>query len=754
MSDQETTVRILPWQEVPASDLMAMQSGPRDSVDALVADMLGTDASYVGLSVTAPGSTSLAIAPGRYYTGGKRYRLDAPSAQSLLAHLPVTGLRRIVLVCVYEQEVETDEADRRFLTSVTGTRDYVSRPTSTRIRRQIGIQLVAGAPGGAAIAPTPAAGLFEVARVELDSSGIVGVPTMSDEHRFRGTPYILGVIDGMQDTLDEVSGQLLSMRSDLTSMQGALDAKASDEELLAAAQNIARLNERLGIPDGRIGYHVDVFESEVESDVAYPGYDAWIDQNALQFPRAATVSVAPALLNPTDGRVRISSDGLVLPAYTDEVRLAVARQTATMRPADGAQANWVFKRSRLGRTMMYYGSGNNRDRIRADLRKSKSVRLFDPESNSWEVVDLSAQDWHIESDFWSRDCVKIRISEDYPTWQQVVSVVSGALVRQTFLNSRNGWLTQWRFAVTERVGGSPIWVAICKVKAGGEADLGRCIALTQVAAADIDIHPQLTTANFVPTFLRAGKYAVVVVTAGGHVLGTSSQGRAYRGDLGRSNDGATVTDFPGVDLTSQFRFAEFSNNRTTVELNAIELAGGIRNVDFIMYGREPGNSTLTLAAQIGGVWRNLDRTDLTALAAGPNIIPLKLIFDGSPSLMPGIRLAASRIVGWRSKSALLHVSTPQLLPSASTQIVLSTHVRDFDSAKHTITPTLLTGAGYATETAAASVVVRQTADPRLKEVRASFALGVAAASFKRKLAGTTSVAGDGYAAARVDDYAL
>lgn len=760
MAGQDEVALITADQEVTAADFMAMQQSPQQTQDADVAEALGITDAYTGLVVTKATDTDISIAAGRYYKSTvsgltPRFRLADAQVLSLLQYVPQLGNKRIVSVCAVGQENNTANDIRRFLVDATpGAEQYEPRTVSTRLRREISLQLVAGPQGTAPVNPAIPGGYLEIARVTLSEIGIVGTPRMQTVKSLRSLTATQAALDAQQDQLESFSSDLDSLRSDLAALAARLDKKPDDSEFIALSRAVAIIGEKFDFPDTGLAAGSDTFDSDSESDIAAAGYDAFIDVGALRFPREAVSNQAIALLNPVDPRLKISNNEQALPVFDEVVWFGpkTMSSTATVRPLDNAQnPTWHFARDQVGRKFFYFGGGQNLRAMERTINDRGSVKLFDPQTNAYETIDLSAQRWLLRMDYYAKGFAKIQVVDPYPDddARKVVTTVAGAAIAQGLIAPGNRWVTGFDLAVTEKGADSPIYVALCRAKPDGAPDLNRCLQVATVAYADIKTWPDVTAANFsVPVLLDRGqRYAIAVATAGAHVLGVADSGNPFAGMLYAATDGSQFSAVPDKILGLSVRAAKFRATRTIVEIESLQLAGGLANFDAFFYGREPSASELVLQGQIGGVWRSLNHTDLTALATVPALLPLRLVFLGSETLQPSIHLSAARLVGWRQKTALTHISTARQPAAASQDITVEAVLLDYDAAKHTVAISLLPGPGYNVPSAANSATVYSLAsDPRRKRLVAKFTPGAPGLNdFKIKIAATATIANDAFA---------
>ena len=207
----------------------------------------------------------------------------------------------------------------------------------------------------------------------------------------------------------------------------------------------------------------------------------------------------------------------------------------------------------------------------------------------------------------------------------------------------------------------------------------------------------------VPTFLRSGRrYAIVLVTTGDHYVAmTNTDNGVVQGTFFVSTDGAFFAGNLVSDMKVKLYFAKFDAPRVVVELNALQLAGGILDIDILNEGITPPACRTDFEVQVNGAWVPLDAPpNGPSLSALPAILPLRAVLTGTSDLMPGFGLSASQAVVSRNKTAFTWVGNKRTLGSPTTSVKVIIDLQGYDEAKHDCTVTLLTGSTLAgTETA-------------------------------------------------------
>lgn len=750
----EEIVRIMSGQGLPWDDLMRMQTAGQDAVDAFIGILLGGRPGYSGFQVVRTSDTVATISPGRLFDAdGKRYALVDDQVEDLFSALPVAAGYKVISFVASGTELDTETLTRVFKVSADLTTPGTPQATATRRRRVAVVQRVTGTLGPEPVAPVIPAGYVELGRVVLDQSGIVGDPDMVEETRVPTLAEHADRLTAATEVLDEYGTVLSTLRSDLAALALKAEGLASRSELSDITRELGDLRDRVETPAAAVHIDEDVFETDDGSDDEFSGYAARV-ASGLRFPRASS-SAALTLFTPSDPAVRSHSNGLVLPAYTDTI-VGVGPgwhgpATAPIRPRDYTVSSRPYRVLSHARVYWWYGADLNRGQAEALIREKGVVRVFDPAENENVDLDLRGRAWTLSPDnVASPHFYRISLSEPYSDISTELYSANGAGIAQTFLSSGLRWLTGIGVAIRAIDPSGPLSLLLCGITAAGTPDLDNVIASGSVAAADMVLSPAATWIPIGPVLLVPGRrYAAVLVTSALHELGCVPSSTNVSGTLFYAGDGVYWQADANRDLSLGLRYAQFSRSVTTVELNPATLSGGMRELELAMVAIERAPAAFTLMGRAsGGTWRPLDRADGEVLATAPDVLQVQARWVGTASMHAGVMLAQSRLLAARALTALEHVSSIITLPSARTAFTVQVDLVGFDDDDHDVAVSLLSGASYATETAASATVIEDTAEPAVKRLTATFTLGSAADTVRVKIEGSTSDATTTFAARR------
>ena len=188
-----------------------------------------------------------------------------------------------------------------------------------------------------------------------------------------------------------------------------------------------------------------------------------------------------------------------------------------------------------------------------------------------------------------------------------------------------------------------------------------------------------------PVLVESGKrYAVVLVSGAGHRVGFTEGTEYTQGILMYAQDGAYFTQAADRDLMLRLNFARFNSPRAVVQMQPLQLEGGIQELDMLYDVAVPAGCRLVWEYQTGGLWRPVTQ-ESTPQFGGAALVPLRAVFIGTQDLMPALRPGTAQVTVRRRGNTFLHVSTVRNLGIASKTIRVRLLLEDFSAAKgHTV----------------------------------------------------------------------
>ncbi|GIX31368.1 MAG: hypothetical protein KatS3mg124_1840 [Porticoccaceae bacterium] len=684
-------------QELQAADLNNTQTWADEAQRHLVTDAITPERQFVGLTVTARSATEIEVAPGRLYDGssGKVFAIEQAQVHSVFAMLPLQD-QKWLAVSAFGQEEDTDIQPRDFLIDLQ-TREVEPEAVAMQRRRVAVVHIAQGLESPTPERPEPPTGYTLLAHVRLSPTGIQEVVLAES----RKLPTLFAVDQRLRTAEGWIAGaepRIAHIMSDIAGLGSDMQAKASLEHVVQLGMDMARLKERMEIPDDYTFYGADHFLTEDESDTEWVGYAADIFEGVRPMVVAEQAG-GLALLNPLDPEARISEGGLLLPAYTEIARLRLETRAGEMainqyqyQSLDVVQRTLSRERVRLGETMTvctnssFWRSGVY-DPATGIFRRGDETWQVDPADRENAIVNhRRVRVTRVWIDRWAE-----------PYWDVVTTThtVQGAILAQTVLMAQTGWLTSVELYITraDPAGGLTLLVTDAAL---GQPDTSRVLARATLAPGAVSagwLRVPLTD----PILVESGKrYAIVLVSGAGHRIGYTEGTEYTQGLLMYAQDGAYFTAAADRDLMVRLNFARFASPRAVVQMQPLQLAGGIQELDMLYDAVTPPGCRLVWEYQTGGAWRPIVE-DAAPQFGGAALVPLRAVFLGTTDLMPAVRPGTAQVVVRRRGTAFTHISTERTLAQASSDIRVRLLLEDFDpAAGHSVECQLIIGGSAVT----------------------------------------------------------
>jgi hypothetical protein len=711
-------------QEFQAADPNHAQDYTAQTFGDLVTDAVASDPKYAGFGVTEHTATEVTVAAGRYYNGGVIYVAESETNKSLFSVLPV-ATKKIVAITVWGDTVDTDVEPRDFLVDLTSGETEPQAVAMTRHQQAV-VDYVAGLESASPQPPTVAGAQTTVALVTLNTTGIESIEMQTDNRlpQSQRVDLRLKTVEGWKD---QAEPRITSISSDLAALAERTAGLADREAIINVASDLANLRQELSLPDSVINWDTDHFLDDEKSDDTGAGYTCITDAGLR--PGHAGASVAPFdLLSPSDPAVSRSAADLVLPLHTHERRLQTIGFAGSVPINQYPAYAWTWYPYRWYGWRWHWGwawpyntyywntiYGGYYARVRpVNYRTGRVlVQYFDPIRRYW----------------------RYKYTYIYELGSTPASQ-TGSMLAQTFLNANAMWLTRVGLHFTSVQAGHDITVMICECDAG-KPDLTKVVTTTTLAADDAAAdYGTETQVELEPSFLEAGqRYAVVLVSAGAHSLAVVSGAQYTQGTLFFGTDGEYLAGDLTKDLMFSLYGAKFTQTRTEVSLNAVELAGGMTDIDLEVEQHVPEGTELTWEVQINGVWRDLSASGANLSAASPSLLPMRAVFTNTTDMAPAFRANTTGLQASRPGTSLVHWSAERTLDSASDNIEVRLLIDGYDSDEHTITVTLEDGG---TTYTADSVTTKPEADATRMSVIFTPEDGTGITTYQIKITATLS----------------
>ncbi|MXO66254.1 hypothetical protein [Altericroceibacterium endophyticum] len=751
----EKIVNFRDGMDLSSTDLKNIQSFAQESLDHIVADTVTTQRKYAGFASVMLSGLRMQVSAGRLYDAGRVFNMEAAIEHDFTAATPVQH-RKICSLVAWSEVIETGETSREILIDVEN-QTTEAQTVMMETRRVARLSVRQGVESPDPVAPAIVEGQLEIARITLTTTGIESIAMVADNAlpstAAHGTrlAHLETFRRDAQAKVQGLSGDIAALTEGQANMVGV-------EQYGQVLDRLASVEAKTGVPDSAVSSFADFLLDESASDTGFAGYHAKVEEG-IRFPEAASSTTALALKNPIDPGAKLS-DGLLLPAYDRDLRFSTGAPTGEVKLNGYSYQTNELTRKTLVRYRLRHGILHPFSSRYAFLKSGRYDLLGAVFTKQGEVLQANAAARsallrnHI---FWRRHFHWVDKVE-VPYWDTVTvdHTVPGTQVTETFLQANDMVLDALGLWFTKLAADGAVTVAICETE-HGVARTDQVIAQTTLDRADLSVEKE-TIVPLPPTFLTGGKrYAILVMTAADHYLGTV-QGSVYpQGTFFYVLDGQYQQGDGTKDIAFSLYGAKFRQSRAVIDLAEVQLADGIADIDILTQATEPGATELTFFVQIGGVWYPLSDSETTPLAQGnvlQNLLPLRVVMTGTPEVMPILKLAGSQLTVSRPDLSFSWISEERHLPgSGSDEIVARFELERFDEADHTLTPSLLTGAAYGTETAPDSVSDSVTDDGTIQRT-AIWSLDAVVTDFRLKLTGTTSSAQRPFHVAVRRDHAL
>ncbi|RPE72538.1 hypothetical protein EDC62_0229 [Tibeticola sediminis] len=681
-------------QELQAADLNNTQTWADEADRHLVTDAITTERQFVGLAVSSRSATEIEVAPGRLYDGpsGKVYAIESAQVHSIFAMLPLQDSKWLA-ISAYGQEEDTDIQPRDFLIDLQ-TREVEPEAVAMQRRRVATIHIAQGLESPTPERPEPPTGYTLLAHVRLSPTGIQEV-VLAASRRLPNLYAVERRLSAAEGWITSAEPRIAHIMSDIAGLGEQMATRATLTQMLQVAQDMARVKERLELPDDYVFYGADHFLTADESDESYTGYSARIEEG-IRAPIVGHATQSLALLNPLDPEARVSSAGLLLPAYTEipRLRMETRRGEVTIN-AYQYQTTQMVQRQ-MSRQRIRYGE----TRTWCTNTGFWSQGPFDPITRIYRRGD---ETWEIDpayvGNMLSRSGAvrgtRIWIDHYIETYWEAVTTthtVQGSILAQTLLMAQTGWVPSVELFVTHADPAAGLEVMLCDAPLG-QPDMQRVIARATLAPGAVSTG-WLRVPFADPVLVESGRrYALVLVSGGSHRVGYTEGTEYTQGVLMYRQDGQFFTEAAERDLMLRINFCRFASPRAVVQLQPLQLSGGIADIDMLFDGVTPDGCELVFEYQVGGVWRPIIDGTESGLASLPAMVPLRAVFVGTTDLMPAMRLTGSQVRVARVGTSFAHISTQRTLSTGSTDIRVRLLLEDYDPAHHTVGCRLLLSGG-------------------------------------------------------------
>lgn len=682
------------YQEMTSGDLNNMQTFTQDVLDRLVVDAIGPGLYFTGFEHQATDTWELTLSAGRFFQDGRMYRRASSSVLNLYNSRPLVN-KKIVAVTAWGQTIETDVQPRDFLINVD-TGETQPDAVAMESLRSAEVATIAGAEAPQPTAPQTAANNVLIALVTLGTGGIEQVQRIEDNV----LPQVLRNLIALKEIAVWRAGvgtAIDTIRTDLASLAIRFEDYVRHEEfdalrdavalIKAMAEEALTLAKNAAAP-ATIYRFLDSFNDASQSDEEAIGYAALIENGALTFPFAASDTSELALVNANDPKVKVTNN-MMSPVATQHSRIdtsagtdggtadMLAYTTATHTYKTVQKKNPAY---RAGKSEYIYRSIQGVPGVTFNANNFSSGQI--PKKI---VVGSKTYEWtrYDEDGAGSGKWKLTYVYRGAPTGEQYIFVEEEVVSTsnhtaqaraQVWLNANPGYLVKTQLELAARAGTGDIIAQLVECD-GGEPNLDRVLASVTVAYADLV--DGLNDFLFPPTYCAPGRrYAVVYFSSGNHKIRLRTGTRGVTKGNSYALESANKWIIPGEiaekDLSVKLFFGSYASSRVEVDLQPLELAGGIEDIKISAPMITPPGTQLWFEGYVDGVWYPLSETSGSRdtfdwSAAARSVIQLRAVFLGTVDLMPSLGIGnLSNVTVSRRATTLKHVSEARDVGAAKT----------------------------------------------------------------------------------------
>lgn len=774
------------FQKMVTSDLNNISGFTQETFDAVVSNAVSSLRYYTGFAVTKTGQTEITVAPGHYWGGGPIFVRAEPTVFNLLTggkYMP-NATKTIVAVVVNGETIDTDMQSRSFKQNQEG--QTMPETVAMERLRYARVSLVPGIENPSPNRPTLDVGVIPIAWVTLTTAGVERVEM--DEG------YLLPSIESLNQLIDDINtwrsdiGQLINtILSELVRIQAAIppDNTALILELIRRVGELENLAKQ---PPSALQTFIDRFGSLQDSDTAYAGYDA-IVEDGLRFPRGTPSYSAIALNNPLDSRIKVTNnimtpaltgtaaritidnpDGALsisqyTPQITERVQKTISREVITyetaahfiVSPATGRLDHSVgtvydaLRQTGMTTAQVSAWLETMYDAILLLDVKMTKAQKFQFRGPDGDTYDVSVIGTSVGFKATIKGLAKkSTVEETY--WEEVTrdATATGSQVCQTFLNATNGWLSQVETHFDQV--GTAADVQVFVVETRGDKPVNHAVlSRGTVPVASLQSNGKIKC-QVEPVYLQGGRsYAVIWVTQGNHFLKVRSGNKYPTGAAFYLNElGEWLPVQNSGDICMSLYFMAFAQTRVEVQMQPLTREGGIAGIRINAAQHVPEGTSILWEIQRAGRYYQISEGEIGALDGNPTLVNLRAVFVGTRDLMPAIDMSQTEIELLGPVANLTHFSKERTLSAATSSIQVHYDILGYNKNEHTIGCSLVL-AGGATETADSLTVTPDPQDSTSARVVAVFTPS-AITSYRVKTTGNRGAATTGFVSTERRDF--
>lgn len=735
------------------TDFTRLQDFAEASLDHVVLDGITDRTKYTGFGVVKSAVTQITVNPGRLYSAGKVYASALTAwSKDFITQLPVAG-KKIAAVVTWGSESDTDVRPRQFLVNAE-TRQAEPQAVPLVHARVANLNVQIGQESPDPTAPLVDVGYTVIAHVVLTPTGVDTI-TMFEDNKLPSIQSHEDRIEDLEEFEQSAGLQIRTLASDIAAIKQNMGQQTADQAAIGRTlTRLAVLESKNGVLSSAVDSSANFFLDTTKSKLDDPLSHVKVEEG-IRMPHAAEGLSALNIFNPLDPNATIKN-GMLFPAYTREAWLQSGSINGELQVSAYSVSSFDMVQKTIARQRVRYGG---------ELTVCTNSWWW--QTGQWDGGSRffrAGETYEIlEGAPWGHSFIRLRqywvddYTETYWDKVTITTTVTGTQIAETWLQGQNMWLDAVGVWFTRLAAAGSANIAIVEVSDYGLPNLKAALGQTTLLRENMKLNAE-TIVPLQPILLQAGKrYALVITTAADHWVAVVPGQQFTTGTFFYVLDGAYAQGDAFKDLWMRLYRCRFNQARAVVNLNPLQLSGGILAIDLLAGTAIPAGTTLSYEIQVGSVWYNLQDVDKYMLGQGgtiPPLLPFRAVFNGSVDCQPAINLADSTVYVSRPDVYAQHVTQTRTLPVASTQIRVIERYEYFDPIYHTAAVKLLTGAGFGTEVAPSSTSTVIDPMDGAYERTYVFNLGAAVTQYRVKTRTDTSTNQRTFHVAWQKDYAL
>ncbi|WP_158874001.1 hypothetical protein [Antarcticirhabdus aurantiaca] len=721
------------------ADLNDMGLFAQAAGDNLAGDAVGYPSHWAGFTVAIRSTQELRISAGRFFEGRVVYAKGDETIVNLQSHIPRIATDERWVAILVNGKVETIESDRSFRTGTDPeTATVVTKKSPSLVDRtlEFRVQQAQNAPPPA-LRPVVAATDCCVAYVRLTASGIQTIEP-GEAFRVKSLFEIGGRVTDMELNLTSLRLRTEAIETNLANVNEKITTIPRPELIRNLMRDAATVRRLLNFPREARQYWYDpglVPDQWGGPKQGSTGDADWLARvrEGVRFPWEASKQGLLRPKNEDDQRIRLKGRKM-MPVYTEAVRIQNLGSDGSRNISQLQHTITTAVQRTVSRSAVSYGPTVQQcENVAewANLVDRQAGETFSKGNETFQVVGLAdhynntvPELTELHAVYNIREVQTRSWTETY--WDYVTEIVgvNGSVYAQTFLNAQPMVVTAINLFVTRKGTDGDIHLFLCETTDGAAPRFDKVLGKMTLKYEDIVLGKNRCEVPL--AFLEPGRrFAWFTVTTGNHALATTGNNKFQGGTLFYGTDGG----FAQGDLLDDFAFeivaAHFTNVRTVVDFNAMDLPGGMTQFDLLYSSWAPAGTGLEWLIKPDGsnVWFPLKIYGVDNPLVGlPASCELRLVMIATPDLGPMIEI--DNVATWttsRPRNEMRAVSDTITFAAATSKIQTDVVVDAFDGDVNTAVPRLKVGG--ATLTADVITMTPDPDKPTRRRYLATFILG-------------------------------